>query len=201
MKSLTRLFDDLYIAPLIHKDQLGQTIFYPMGFMSRRGYLLPSEREAGLKLRLRQLLFASWIGCMAVVLLGTRLTDSGYTTQGKAWLIMGILFAAWIAIVARLQFRLTAGLEPKSERVSARDWLQESRRSRARWTNWAYVISGALCVIMAIIALSVGVTDTDVAVIISAVVLLPLGLLAVWDGRRGLREGVAGGREQYRKRR
>ena len=66
---VTSIFDALFVNQLFGTNARGETVFYPNG-RAARGYLVPAEREAGVRSGMRRLALAALIGAIvfAVVL-------------------------------------------------------------------------------------------------------------------------------------
>jgi hypothetical protein len=86
-------------------------IYYPNGTKAR-GYLVPAEREAGVKSSVRRLVFITLI-CVGVVLIpGPRLLDSWVPDLALPWLLGGALVTTVVAVGGIIAYlgHLTAGL-------------------------------------------------------------------------------------------
>ena len=111
---LMRIFDWLFVNQLFGKNERGETVYYPHG-LGGTGYLVPPEREASVRARVRWLALVALVGAFVLVVLVPRAIESwlGYTLP-LPWFIGGALVAVVVivgAIITRLS-RLAAGLEP-----------------------------------------------------------------------------------------
>ena len=184
---MQKIFDGLYGDQLFHKNERGETIFYPFGLMGR-GYLLPAERETAIRGSMRRLTLVSLVGGISLALLATRILNSS-GMESSSWLICGAAFALLLAAVIYFQKRMIVGLEPApGPRPSVGEWLRRGRQARARWTYWACVVLGVLCLAMAGFSLALGVADGGLAGIASGAFMLLVGALLTWDGVVGLIE-------------
>lgn len=114
--AVTRIFDWLFVNHLFRANERGETIFYPNGFLAR-GYLVPPEREPGVRAGLRWLMFAALVGSYGLVVLVPRMIEwwLGFTLP-LGWFIGGAVVVTVVivaAIIHRLE-RLKVGLEPVS---------------------------------------------------------------------------------------
>jgi hypothetical protein len=112
--SLAGFFDSLFISQLLAKGEQGETAYYPHGRRAQ-GYLVPPEREAGVRSRLRWLVIVSQIGTLALVVVLPRLVESwlGYEIP-LPWFIGGAVVAVVVivaAIIGALS-RIAVGLTP-----------------------------------------------------------------------------------------
>jgi len=127
---VTGIFDALFVNHLFVKRPLStlasgktdlstlasgktETVFYPNGVMGR-GYLVPPEREASLRVRLRWLVAVS-LGTTFLLITLVRMIEGwlGYEVP-LPWFIGGaavVLVVAFVAIMHCLS-RLTVGLAP-----------------------------------------------------------------------------------------
>lgn len=111
--AVTRIFDWLFVNQLFRTNERGETIFYPNGRLAR-GYLVPPEREPGVRAGLRWLVVAALLVPLALITL-ERMIESwlGYTLP-LGWFIGGVVVFTGVAvggIIYRLE-RLKVGLEP-----------------------------------------------------------------------------------------
>lgn len=118
------LFDAMFVNQLFGKGgstdarlrQEGETIFYPYG-LTAGGYLVPPEREPGLRSALRWLVAAAMFGSVVFAVVVPRLIEHwlGFEIP-LPWFIGGAAVAVVIAFFAimRCLKRLTVGLEPVS---------------------------------------------------------------------------------------
>ena len=184
---MRKIFDGLYGDQLFHKNERGETIFYPFGLMGR-GYLLPAERETAVRNSMRRLTLVSLVGGVSLGLLATRILNSS-GTEPRSWLICGAAIALLLAVVIYFQRRMAIGLEPApGPRPAVGEWLRSGRQARARWTYWACVGLGVLCLAMAGFSLALGVADGGLAGIASGAFMLLVCALLTWDGVVGLIE-------------
>ena len=116
--SVTSMFDTLFVNQLFRANARGETVFYPNG-AATRGYLVPPEREAGVRSGVRRLALIALIGSivLAVILPRTFEASMGVTIP-LGWFIAYALIAfsvAFGAIIYALS-RLTEGLAPAPAR-------------------------------------------------------------------------------------
>lgn len=116
--SITGVFDAVFVNQLFGTTERGETVFYPHG-KGATGYLVPPEREPGLRAGLRWLTFFALFGSYALVALILRVIESwlGFVLP-LPWFI-GILLVAVVAMIgAIITFlrRSAAGLVPVSAR-------------------------------------------------------------------------------------
>jgi hypothetical protein len=184
---MQKFFDGLYGDQLFHKNERGETIFYPFGLMGR-GYLLPAEREAAVRGSMRRLTLVSLIGGVALALLATRILDvSGM--ESSSWLSCAAAFTLLLAVVIYFQRRMIIGLAPApGPRPSVGEWLRRGRQARARWTYWACVVLGIFSLAIAGFSLALGASDGGLGGIASGAFMLLVGALLTWDGIVGLIE-------------
>lgn len=111
---MLRIFDRLFIDQLLGRAESGETIYFPNG-RGARGYLVPPDREAHVRARLRRLVLAAWVGTIVFVVIVPRSVEwwFGFTIPIK-WFIGGVLvaFLAAFAAIVRALWRLTDGLAP-----------------------------------------------------------------------------------------
>ncbi len=111
--SVAGIFDALFVNQLFRTSAQGETIYYPNG-VTGRGYLVPPEREAGVRSGVRWLVIVSQIGIIALVVIVPRLIEAwlGYTLP-LPWFIGGALVATVVTVAAIIRYlsRLAAGLE------------------------------------------------------------------------------------------
>lgn len=116
--TVTGIFDALFIDQLFRTNDRGATIFYPNGLMTR-GYVVPPEREAGVKSGVRLLVLIAFAGAIVFAVLLPRMLEAwlGFTLP-LGWFIAYVLIALPIAVAAIIHFlsRLTVGLEPAASR-------------------------------------------------------------------------------------
>jgi hypothetical protein len=184
---MRKIFDGLYGDQLFHKNERGETVFYPFG-LTGRGYLLPADRETAVRDATRRLSLASLVGGISLALLATRILNSpGAGLWG--WLISGGAFVLLLTALFYFQMRLATGLEPApGPRPSVGEWLRRGREARARWTYWACVVLGVFCLAMAGSSLALGFMDGGFASIAAGAFMLLVGALLTWDGVVGLIE-------------
>jgi hypothetical protein len=186
--SVKSIFDGLYLDQLFQKNERGETVFYPHGLMGR-GYLLPAEREDGVRNRMRLLMIVALVGGGSLGLLLLRIVNSAGTVQPVGWLIGGGLFALFIGALVPFQSRLAQGLTPvEGPRPSALEWLKAGRAARSRWTHWACLGLGAFSLLMAIAGFAFGYADGDQWAFASGGFMLLVGTALTWDGALGLVE-------------
>jgi hypothetical protein len=107
--SPTRIFDALFVNQLFHVSDKGETIFTPYGLF-KDGYLVPSNREAGIRLRVRRLTLIALAGTLVLIAIASPLGEK----LSHAWFFGGaltVLIIEFFAIIRQLQ-RLTLGLKP-----------------------------------------------------------------------------------------
>jgi hypothetical protein len=116
--TVTGILDRLFVNQLIRTNERGETIFFPFG-VKARGYLVPPDREPGLRSGLRWLTFVSQFGTIALVVVVPRMIEArlGYVMP-LSWFIGGALVALVFIFGAIMHVlsRLTAGLEPAPAR-------------------------------------------------------------------------------------
>jgi hypothetical protein len=188
---ITGIFDGLYVDQLFQKTEQGETVFYPFGLMGR-GYLLPAEREGGVRRCMRLLMLVSLVIGTSLGLLVLRIVESSGPLQPAGWVIGGGIFGLLIGLIVYFQARLAIGLEPVDVRVQAGEWLRRGRTARAAWTYWASVVGGVLLLLLAAAGMALGFEDGDPWGVVAGVILLLLGVVLTWDGAMGLIERSKG---------
>ena len=116
--SVTSIFDALFVNQLFRTDARGETVFYPNG-AAARGYLVPAEREAGVRSGVRRLALIGLVGVMVFVVLLPRMLEAWMgMTIPLGWFIAYALVATVIGVGAIINAlsRLTAGLAPAPAR-------------------------------------------------------------------------------------
>ncbi len=181
------IFDDIYVKQLFHKNERGETVFYPFGLMGR-GYLLPMEREESIRRATRLQMLATLIASISFALLLTRVSNSGHAVSPVAWLVLGSICMAIFAATIYFPYRLTAGLKPVGERVQFGEWLRRGRQARPTWTYWAMIILGVFSLLMAASGLVAGVIEQDASLLTAGLFFLVIAIFGIWDGRRGFSE-------------
>lgn len=116
--AVTGIFDAMFVNQLFHTNERGELIYYPNG-RKAQGYLVPPERERGVRSSLRWLVLISQIGVIALVVVVPRMMESwlGYTLP-LSWFIGGALVLVVVigAAILRSLSRIAVGLEPLSAR-------------------------------------------------------------------------------------
>jgi len=116
--TVTGIFDAVFVNQLFGTTERGETIFYPHG-RGATGYLVPPEREAGLRTGLRWLTFVALFGSYVLVALIPRIVEAwlGFALP-LPWFIGGAVVAAVVMIGAIIYFlrRSAVGLVPVSAR-------------------------------------------------------------------------------------
>jgi hypothetical protein len=188
---ITGIFDGLYLDQLFQKTEQGETVFYPFGLMGR-GYLLPAEREGGVRRSMRLLMLVSLIIGTSLGLLVLRIVESSGPMLPAGWVIGGGIFGLLIGLIVYFQSRLAIGLEPVDVRVPAGEWLRRGRTARAAWTYWASVAGGVFLLLLAAAGMALGFEDGDPWGVVAGAILLLLGVVLTWDGAMGLIERSKG---------
>lgn len=110
------IFDAMFVNQLFGRSAGGETVYYPNG-PSARGYLVPPDREPGLRSALRQLVVLALFGAPVLAVIVTRLVEGwlGFELP-LAWFVGGVVVAGVLGVVAiiRALARLTDGLTPAS---------------------------------------------------------------------------------------
>lgn len=108
------IFDWLFVDQLFHKNERGETIFYPNGLLAR-GYLVPREREPSVRSGMRRLVLAAFIGALVLVVVVPRVIETwlGFTLP-LSWFVGGaaVVTVVGVAAIIYCLSRLAAGLEP-----------------------------------------------------------------------------------------
>jgi len=184
MARITGIFDGLYVDQLFHKNERGETIYYPFGLMGR-GYLLPSDREAQVRRATRRLTFFS----LAAVV-GFAFFSNFAFSQGIAQVAASVLaFLAIVGTTVYFQSHLASGLEPASgSRPSYGEWFRAGRAARPPWTHRVAVGMGLLSLLFAVAGFAMGFSEGAAAGYICGVFFLLVGAPLTWDGVLGLRE-------------
>ncbi len=115
---MLRLFDALFVNQLFRTDGRGGTVFYPNG-LAARGYLVPAEREAGVKSGVRWLAVGALVGAMMLTVVLPRSIEAWMGMPiPLGWFIAYALVAFVVAfgVIIHALSRLTAGLEPAPAR-------------------------------------------------------------------------------------
>jgi len=114
----TGIFDAVFVNQLFGTTERGETVFYPHG-KGATGYLVPPEREAGLRTGLRWLTFFALFGSYVLVALIPRIVEAwlGFALP-LPWFIGSVSVTAIIMIGAIIYClrRSAAGLEPVTTR-------------------------------------------------------------------------------------
>lgn len=111
--SAAGIFDALFVNQLFRTNTQGQTVYYPHG-VTGRGYLVPPDREAGLRSGLRWLVLVALVGVNLLVVIIPRLIEAWLGYQiALPWFIGGALIigVASVWAIIRCLSRLGAGLE------------------------------------------------------------------------------------------
>ncbi len=183
---LRSVFDGLYVNQLFQRNEQGETLFYPFGLMGR-GYLLPREREEGVRQSMRRLMVASLVVGLVFGLLAVRVVEAAGTVQPVSWLISGTAFLLLLGSIVYFQARLTHGLVAATgSRPQAGEWLKRARRSRPSWTYWASVVSGVLTLLLGAAGTAFSANDGDIIGIAGGAFLFIAGGFLTWDGLKGL---------------
>ena len=112
--AVTSLFDALFVNQLFGTDARGETVFYPNG-RAARGYLVPPEREAGVRSGVRRLVLVALSGAIVFAVLLPRALEAWLDfTLPLGWFIAYAAVATVIGVAAIIYAlsRLTAGLAP-----------------------------------------------------------------------------------------
>lgn len=190
---MSNIFDGLYVDQLFHKNDRGETIFYPFGLMGR-GYLLPAEREAEMRRSMRWLMVFSLLfgGGFGVVLL--RMMTPADSVPLTTWLIGGAAFAAGLAAIVFLQSRLSRGLEPvQGPAPAVGEWFRRGRVARAPWTHRVCLGLGLFSLFLAAGGFAMAIADGDLSGLAAGLFMLAVGALLTWDGALGLKSRSSGG--------
>lgn len=114
--SIAGIFDALFVNQLFRTTAQGETIYHPNG-VTGRGYLVPPEREAGVRSGVRWLVLFTLVGVNVLLVIVPRLIESwlGYELP-LPWFIGGVLVATvvMVAAIIRCLSRLATGLEAVS---------------------------------------------------------------------------------------
>jgi hypothetical protein len=182
---LKSIFDGLYVNQLIQKNERDETIIYPHGMMGR-GYVLPAEREAQVRDRLRLTMLVALVIGIGFGMTVMRMLDAEPDVSPLIW---GAISASAVLLFSGLiyyQSRLVTGLQPVvGPRPSLREWLRRGRQARPAWTYWFSLVAGVILLTAAAAAIASG---TGVLVLASGVFLLLIGGLGAVDGVLGLKE-------------
>jgi hypothetical protein len=185
---LKSIFDGIYVDQLIQKNERGEFVIYPSGLLGR-GYLLPAEREASMRQRLRVVMFVSIIIGTSFGMFLVRVTQSENSVSPLGWGVIAVIGAVVLGAIFYFQSRLAIGLEPVAgPRLSRIEWLRRGRRARPTWTYWFSIIVGLLMTFASVAALIVGVTEGGPIVVVSGLFMLVISVLAAVDGALGLIE-------------
>jgi hypothetical protein len=191
--NVSNIFDGLYVDQLFHKNDRGETIFYPFGLMGR-GYLLPVEREAEMRRSMRWLMAFSLLlgGGFGVVLL--RMVTPVEAVPLATWLIGGAAFAAGLAVIVYLQSRMSRGLEPmQGPAPTVGEWFRRGRTVRAPWTHRVCLGLGLFSLLLAAGGFAMGIAENDWSGFAAGLFMLAVGALLTWDGALGLKSRSSGG--------
>jgi hypothetical protein len=188
MPGMVRIFDGLYVDQLFQKNERGETVFYPHGLLGR-GYLLPAEREIGIRQRMRLLMLVALVIGISFGLLALRIIEGSGTLPLMGWLVAGCGFVLLLGLIAFFQSRLAAGLEPVSTPPpSMREFLKRGRLARASWTYWVCVVLGLVSLLLAGAGFALGLAEDGLLGFASGVFFLLVGAALTWDGVLGLIE-------------
>lgn len=111
--SVAGIFDALFVNQLFRTNTQGQTVYYPNG-VTGRGYLVPPDREPGLRSGLRWLVLFALAGVNLLLVIVPRLIEAWLGTEiPLPWFIGGVLTAGVILVWAIIRWlsRLATGLE------------------------------------------------------------------------------------------
>lgn len=109
MIAITRLFDRLCLDRHFANDASGDTVLFPF---ARRGhgYVLPSDKETGVRRALRVQIIASWIAMLSFCILGVWMAISSEKQAWDDWLTIVSWLAFIIAYLIYSRFSLVRGL-------------------------------------------------------------------------------------------
>jgi hypothetical protein len=108
---LKSIFDGLYVNQLIQKNERDETIIYPHGMIGR-GYVLPAEREAQVRDRLRLTMLVALVIGIGFGMTVMRMLDAEPDVSPLIW---GAISASAVLLFSSLiysQSRLATGLQP-----------------------------------------------------------------------------------------
>ena len=113
----TGIFDALFVNQLFRTNTQGQTVYYPHGVTGRE-YLVPPEREPGLRSGLRWLVLFALVGINLLLIIIPRLIEAwlGYEIP-LPWFLAGMavvgVAGVWVVIrwLSWLATRFGSGLE------------------------------------------------------------------------------------------
>ena len=131
--AVMRVVDWLFVNHLFRTTNRGQTIFYPNGFAAR-GYLVPPDRETGVRSGVRRLTLIALIGALTLAVLVPRLIEWWFDINiPPFWFIGGAVatVVVFFAAIIRSLSRLTAGLEPSSSTRSREKEKTAPQRKRS----------------------------------------------------------------------
>lgn len=188
MPGMVRIFDGLYVDQLFQKNERGETVFYPYGLLGR-GYLLPAEREASIRQRMRLIMLAALVIGISFGFLAVRIIEWTGTLPLTGWLVAGGGFVLLLGLIVFFQSQLTAGLEPASTPPpSMGEFLRRGRLARASWTYWACIVLGLVSLLFAGAGFAFGLAEDGLAGFASGTFFLLVGAMLTWDGVLGLIE-------------
>jgi hypothetical protein len=116
--SVLRIFDRLFVDQLLDTNARGETVFYPHG-KGATGYLVPPEREPGLRSGLRRLTLAALFGSYALVALIPHVVERWLgLVLPLPWFIgsAAVTAAVMVGAIIYCLRRAAAGLTPVSAR-------------------------------------------------------------------------------------
>lgn len=115
--SMTGIFDALFVNQLFRTTAQGQTVYYPHG-LTGRGYLVPPDKEPGLRSGLRWLVLEGLGAVYLLVVIIPRLVEAwmGFEIPFLWFLagavpVTGIIIWASIRRLSQLGARFGSGLE------------------------------------------------------------------------------------------
>jgi hypothetical protein len=188
MPGMVRIFDGLYVDQLFQKNERGETVFYPHGLLGR-GYLLPAEREASIRQRMRLIMLVALVIGISFGFVAVRMIEWTGTLPLTGWLVAGGGFVLLLGLIAFFQTKLAAGLEPVSTPPpSVREFLRRGRQARASWTYWVSIVLGLVSLLLAGGGFAVGVAEDGLLGFAAALFFLLVGAMLTWDGVLGLIE-------------
>jgi hypothetical protein len=188
MTGITGIFDGLYVDQLFHKNERGETVYYPFGVMGR-GYLLPEARLASVKRATRGLMLASLIVGLSLGWAALWVINAPDPVRPMVWPTGLALFALLVGGITYLQSRLASGLEPVSgPRPGLGEWLRRGRQARAPWTSWVCLGLGLFCLLLAAFGIAFAIAEGTLGSMVAGGFFLVAGGLLTWDGALGILE-------------
>lgn len=107
--ALTRFFDRLCLDRYFTKNASGDTVLFPFTRIGR-GYVLPADKETGVRRALRVQIIASWIAMLSFGILGVWMAMASEKQAWHDWFTIVSWFVFIVAYLIYSRFSLVRGL-------------------------------------------------------------------------------------------